>query len=214
MTATPRHPTASSSTRRAAPRSPAAMSSASPASVTEFFGLTETRQPGRRLCAAERRSRRPTELTLPATNEQREALEGMYVTLPQSLAILEYFEYGRFGTLELGVDRQYQPTATFAPGSPEAAAEAADNLARAHHARRRHEPAEHRPAAASERASRSASTTACAVATSSRTRPACSTGGSARGRSSPRRPRSTPSRTRARTRPTSAATSSCRASTS
>ncbi|MET0780205.1 MAG: ExeM/NucH family extracellular endonuclease, partial [Microbacterium sp.] len=55
-------------------------------------------------------------------------LEGMLVTLPQSLAILEYFEYGRFGTLELGVDRQYQPTATYLPGTPEAAAEAASNL--------------------------------------------------------------------------------------
>ncbi len=53
----------------------------------------------------------------------------MLVTLPQPLTILEYFEYGRFGTLDLGLDRQYQPTATYLPGTPEAAAEAASNLA-------------------------------------------------------------------------------------
>ena len=66
---------------------------------------------------------------LPATEAQREAVEGMLVTVPQPLTILEYFEYGRFGTLDLGLDRQYQPTATHLPGTPEAAAEAASNLA-------------------------------------------------------------------------------------
>jgi uncharacterized protein len=71
----------------------------------------------------------PVELALPATADQREALEGMYVTLPQSLTILEYFEFGRFGTIDVGLGRQLQPTATFAPGSPEAVALAAQNLA-------------------------------------------------------------------------------------
>ncbi|HEX7345409.1 MAG TPA: ExeM/NucH family extracellular endonuclease, partial [Candidatus Limnocylindrales bacterium] len=36
---------------------------------------------------------------------------------------------GRFGTIDLGLDRQYQPTATYLPGTAEAAAEAASNLA-------------------------------------------------------------------------------------
>ena len=69
-----------------------------------------------------------TELTLPATNEEREALEGMYVTLPQSLAILEYFEYGRFGTLELGIDRQYRRPRRSHPAPLKPPPEAANNL--------------------------------------------------------------------------------------
>ncbi len=43
----------------------------------------------------------PEPLNLPETPEEREALEqleGMYVTLPQTLTILEHFEYGRYGT--------------------------------------------------------------------------------------------------------------------
>lgn len=67
-------------------------------------------------------------LTLPSTAERREALEGMRVTLPQSLVVLEYFEFGRYGTIDLGLSRQYQPTALHAPGSPEAIALAAKNL--------------------------------------------------------------------------------------
>ncbi|CAN5506774.1 hypothetical protein BH23ACT6_BH23ACT6_02060 [soil metagenome] len=52
----------------------------------------------------------------------------MWVTLPRSLAILEYFNYGRFGEIALGLDRQYQPTAVFAPGSAEAEALFESNL--------------------------------------------------------------------------------------
>jgi predicted extracellular nuclease len=68
------------------------------------------------------------ELALPATAQQRESLEGMRVTLPQSLEVLEYFEFARFGTIDLGLSRQYQPTARHLPGSPEAIALAASNL--------------------------------------------------------------------------------------
>lgn len=59
----------------------------------------------------------PTALTLPATPEQREALEGMSVTLPQPLTILEHFEYGRYGTVEVGLTRQLTPTAVVEPGA-------------------------------------------------------------------------------------------------
>jgi predicted extracellular nuclease len=68
-------------------------------------------------------------LTLPASPEQREALVSMYVTLPQSLTVLEYFEYGRYGTIDVGLDRQMTPTAVFSPGSAEATALAQQNLA-------------------------------------------------------------------------------------
>ncbi len=69
----------------------------------------------------------PVVVTLPMTDAQWEAIEGMYVILPQDLAILEYFNYDRFGELVLGSDRQYQPTAVFEPGSDDAIALAASN---------------------------------------------------------------------------------------
>ncbi|MFB9731815.1 ExeM/NucH family extracellular endonuclease [Ornithinimicrobium kibberense] len=66
----------------------------------------------------------PTELSLPV--DDHEAYEGMLVTFPQDLSILEYFNYGRYGELALGLgdgtDRQYQPTAVYEPGSGSALA--------------------------------------------------------------------------------------------
>lgn len=97
--------------------------------VAEYFGLTQLTGVTVDPCASGVALPVATPLTLPATEAQREAVEGMLVTLPQPLTILEYFEYGRFGTLDLGLDRQYQPTATYLPGTPEAAAEAANNVA-------------------------------------------------------------------------------------
>jgi uncharacterized protein len=70
-----------------------------------------------------------TEFSIPADPEEYESLEGMLVTLPQSLAILETFEYARYGTIDVGVDRQMTPTAVVEPGSPEFDALEAQNLA-------------------------------------------------------------------------------------
>lgn len=95
--------------------------------VSEFNGLTEITVADMEVCASGMALPAATTLELPATPEEREALEGMYVTLPQSLAILEYFNFGRFGEVALGVDRQYQPTATYEPGSAEAIQLATDN---------------------------------------------------------------------------------------
>ncbi|WP_413316768.1 ExeM/NucH family extracellular endonuclease [Agrococcus sp. 1P02AA] len=61
-----------------------------------------------------------TELELPIDDHER--FESMLVTLPQDLAIIEYFNYGRYGEVVVGTERQMQPTAVAAPGSPEAAA--------------------------------------------------------------------------------------------
>lgn len=97
--------------------------------VAEYFGLTQLTGVTVDLCAEDAPLPTAAALTLPATEEQREAVEGMLVTVPQSLTILEYFEYGRYGTLDLGLDRQYQPTATHLPGTAAAADEAASNLA-------------------------------------------------------------------------------------
>lgn len=95
--------------------------------VSEFNGLTEITVDDMEVCASGVALPAATTLELPATPEEREALEGMYVTLPQDLAILEYFNFGRFGEVALGVERQYQPTATHEPGSPEAIQLAIDN---------------------------------------------------------------------------------------
>ena len=97
--------------------------------VSEAFGMTQVTASDVELCATGAPLPEPTALTLPATPEQREALEGMYVTLPQSLAILEYFEYARFGTIDVGIGRQSTPTARYLPTDPAATALAAANLA-------------------------------------------------------------------------------------
>ena len=74
-----------------------------------------------------------TDLTLPfESDEVLEAVEGMYVRLPQELVISEYFNFDRFGEIVLalplpGEDRLYQPTATAEPGSMSAADRAAYN---------------------------------------------------------------------------------------
>lgn len=69
----------------------------------------------------------PVELTLPVADH--EPTESMLVTLPQSLSLLEYYNYGRYGQVVVGTERQMQPTAVADPGSAEAAAIAAANEA-------------------------------------------------------------------------------------
>ncbi|HEX7222665.1 MAG TPA: ExeM/NucH family extracellular endonuclease, partial [Candidatus Limnocylindrales bacterium] len=79
--------------------------------------LTEITAGDAEICQTGTAVPEPATLTLPATPEQREALEGMYVTLPQPLTILEHFEYGRYGTVEVGLTRQLTPTAVVEPGA-------------------------------------------------------------------------------------------------
>lgn len=93
----------------------------------ENFGMTQVTAGAISVCAAGGQLPPATPLELPVTDH--EPFEGMRVTFPQDLAILEYFNFGRFGEIALGTDRQYQPTATFEPGSPEAEELAASNLA-------------------------------------------------------------------------------------
>ena len=70
----------------------------------------------------------PAIVTLPVTAiTDFEAFEGMSVHLPQSLTISEFFNYDRFGEIVLSTERQFQPTALFEPGSPEATQLASTN---------------------------------------------------------------------------------------
>jgi predicted extracellular nuclease len=95
--------------------------------VQEFFGLTEIAASQVWLCSTGN-SVAPTALSLPVTSvDDFEAYEGMLVTFPQPLYISEFFNFDRFGEIVLTTDRQFQPTATFEPGSPEAASLALAN---------------------------------------------------------------------------------------
>ena len=70
----------------------------------------------------------PATVTLPVTAiTDLEAFEGMSVNMPQTLTISEFFNYDRFGEIVLSTERQFQPTALFEPGSPEANQLAAAN---------------------------------------------------------------------------------------
>ncbi|MGD2146801.1 MAG: ExeM/NucH family extracellular endonuclease [Anaerolineae bacterium] len=71
----------------------------------------------------------PVTVTLPISpTAVLEAYEGMLVTMPQALAIIEFYNFDRYGEIVLGTDRQYQPTALYDPDSPEAAQLAQQNL--------------------------------------------------------------------------------------
>lgn len=88
----------------------------------EFNEMTQISASEVQVCAVGATLPGPVAVTLPTDDAELESTEGMYVTLPQSLAILEYFNYGRFGEIALGTDRQFQPTAVFEPGSADAEA--------------------------------------------------------------------------------------------
>lgn len=85
--------------------------------VSEFNGMTEITASANAICGPAVAVPAATEFSIPAPAEAYEALEGMLVTMPQSLAILETFEYARYGTIDVGVDRQMTPTAVVEPGS-------------------------------------------------------------------------------------------------
>ncbi|MBE2221007.1 MAG: ExeM/NucH family extracellular endonuclease [Anaerolineae bacterium] len=97
--------------------------------VDEYFNLTEITSVSNVLACGIGEAIAPTAVSLPfASSDALEAYEGMLVTLPQALTISEYFNFDRFGEIVLSTDRQFQPTAVYEPGSPEAAALAAANL--------------------------------------------------------------------------------------
>ncbi len=70
----------------------------------------------------------PSPLTLPlVTDIDLEPYEGMLVTFAQPLFITEYYNFARYGEIVLANERQFQPTASYEPGSPEAAQALLDN---------------------------------------------------------------------------------------
>lgn len=97
--------------------------------ISEFDGLTQVTAGAVEICEPAAELPAATPLTLPAAAGVYESLEGMRVTMPQQLTVLEFFEFGRYGTIDVGLGRQQNPTAVFVPGSPEATALTAANLA-------------------------------------------------------------------------------------
>ncbi|MCA9919798.1 MAG: ExeM/NucH family extracellular endonuclease, partial [Anaerolineales bacterium] len=93
--------------------------------VDEFFNMTEiTSVDNLLLCGSGTVA--PTTITFPT---DLEPYEGMLVTVENRLYISEYFNFDRFGEIVLTPERQFQPTAVYTPGSPEASALMAENLA-------------------------------------------------------------------------------------
>jgi uncharacterized protein len=91
-------------------------------SVIEFFGLTQIGNVNLLLHCSSGNSITPIPISLPVTTvDEFEAYEGMLVAFPQPLFISEFFNFDRFGEIVLTTQRQFQPTAIFGPGSPEAA---------------------------------------------------------------------------------------------
>lgn len=97
--------------------------------VVEFSNLTEIGNVSLVLQCSTGHEVALTMVSLPvnAINDF-EPYEGMLVTFPQPLYISEYFNFDRFGEIVLTTDRQFQPTAIFEPGAPDAAQLAQDNL--------------------------------------------------------------------------------------
>lgn len=95
--------------------------------VSEYVGLTEVTVTTAEVCATNVPLPTPLALTLPIADQ--EPLESMSVTFADPLTIIEMFNFDRFGEVVLAPERQFQPTALFAPGSADATALAAANAA-------------------------------------------------------------------------------------
>ncbi|MGI6368935.1 MAG: ExeM/NucH family extracellular endonuclease [Anaerolineae bacterium] len=89
--------------------------------VIEYYGRTEIRADGAVVCATGQ-SVPPTILSLPwQSAAAREALEGMLLSLPQALVVLDTRDLGRYGQVTLGSQRQLQATQLYSPTAPEVA---------------------------------------------------------------------------------------------
>lgn len=95
--------------------------------VSEFKGQTQI-TPGTvtKLTTGHLAVPAPKQLSLPLSDTER--LEGMSVTFPEALTIVEYFNYDRFGEIVYAPQRQWTPTGVVEPGV-EARALAAENKA-------------------------------------------------------------------------------------
>jgi len=84
--------------------------------VKEQYDLTELSPVTRILVCSTGNDVEPTEFELPAASLlDFEKFEGMYVTIPQELTIVEYYNFDQFGEIVLGTERFMQFTAMNEP---------------------------------------------------------------------------------------------------
>ncbi len=92
--------------------------------VREFRGLTQVSdRPTVLVCATGRALPAPTPVVLPVgSSAELEALEGMLVTFPQDLYVVDHHDFDRYGELVLSAPvaggRPFQPTAVLSPDDP------------------------------------------------------------------------------------------------
>jgi len=100
------------------------------AAVSEYYNLTELSGVSSMSICDTGYEPVPAELTLPAAEwSDFERLEGMLVTLPQSLTVTGNYAHGRYGEVDLSVDgRLFTPTNVTLPGDPANDLQAANNL--------------------------------------------------------------------------------------
>jgi uncharacterized repeat protein (TIGR01451 family) len=99
--------------------------------VDEHYGLTQLDTVSAISVISSGNSIAATPVTLPEeTNGDLERYEGMLVTIPHTMTVVQNYFQGRYGQLTLAAGgRLYQPTHVYAPGSP-AAIDLADENAR------------------------------------------------------------------------------------
>ncbi len=99
----------------------------------EYFDLTQVTPSSWTVLDEPAEAVKPTPTTWPATDAEREALEGMLLAPQGELTVTDNYSTNLYGTVGLaaGDSPLVQPTTAGRPGSDEAAAQAADNAARA-----------------------------------------------------------------------------------
>lgn len=89
--------------------------------VSEYYNLTELSAVGGITLCSTGNELTPVDLYLPVEDfDDLEKYESMLVNFPQELNIAEFYNFDRYGEIVLSTERQFQPTAVFAPGSAEA----------------------------------------------------------------------------------------------
>lgn len=93
--------------------------------VIEYFGHTQLANISSVVVTGSDSAPTPAALVFPiASFSELESVEGMGVIIAQEMTIAEYYNFGRYGEIALTVGRLDQPTAVYAPGTPESFAEA------------------------------------------------------------------------------------------
>ncbi|MCP3973449.1 MAG: ExeM/NucH family extracellular endonuclease, partial [bacterium] len=89
--------------------------------AVEFFDVTEINNVTAVEVTGSGAVATPVQLIFPVADTNFENIEGMGVEVQQTMTIVEYFNFDRFGEIAIATDRQIQPTAIYEPGSVEAA---------------------------------------------------------------------------------------------